>query len=329
MLTRNKRKFETAYEENEAGEKKIQEGKVIILSTLDFFNGTVANNSQAVSVVDIRTTDEFEQGHLINSESFPLSSFRKKQNVQLHYASHDYPESLYVICSELDKHSIEEVYQSLVKLHGWGHCKFLSSFSEFVELVPFLIESGPVVMNRQTYIQFPSMIKEWGLFLGSFSVAKDSQVLSCLQIDVIINVARECKHEFELIVSSLSSTSSSKERKKKTKDFYHCQKDIVLVKANNRVIDYHKFFCSDSIDEHGIEEMWKQVATLIKECHQGKKRVLVHCAKGKSRSASAIIYYLMKEENIPFHKAHDYVKKCRPEISVDNFSFRLLNCPSK
>eukprot|EP00029_Vermamoeba_vermiformis_P001077 TRINITY_DN11246_c0_g1_i1.p1 TRINITY_DN11246_c0_g1~~TRINITY_DN11246_c0_g1_i1.p1 ORF type:complete len:172 (-),score=10.77 TRINITY_DN11246_c0_g1_i1:17-532(-) len=45
--------------------------------------------------------------------------------------------------------------------------------------------------------------------------------------------------------------------------------------------------------------------------------VLVHCARGKSRSASVVIAYLMKKYNITFAEAKHRVRSARPIIDVN------------
>jgi protein-tyrosine phosphatase len=44
-------------------------------------------------------------------------------------------------------------------------------------------------------------------------------------------------------------------------------------------------------------------------------KVLVHCAQGRSRSASMVIAYLMKQQHMSFHQALSQVKEARPIIS--------------
>jgi len=42
--------------------------------------------------------------------------------------------------------------------------------------------------------------------------------------------------------------------------------------------------------------------------------ILVHCARGHSRSATFVIAYLMRKFNVSFDAAYRYVQECRPSI---------------
>ena len=52
-----------------------------------------------------------------------------------------------------------------------------------------------------------------------------------------------------------------------------------------------------------------------------QNRVLVHCGFGVSRSASLVIMFLMKQWNVSYDEAYDYVKACR-EIIEPNEGFK-------
>lgn len=52
-----------------------------------------------------------------------------------------------------------------------------------------------------------------------------------------------------------------------------------------------------------------------------KTNLLVHCQMGRSRSASAIIAYIMWQRRIPFHEALFYVKK-RHSCTAPNIGYR-------
>lgn len=52
-----------------------------------------------------------------------------------------------------------------------------------------------------------------------------------------------------------------------------------------------------------------------------KRNILIHCAAGVSRSASFMIAFIMKDQNLPFHKALEKVKSRRKWINP-NSGFR-------
>jgi rhodanese-related sulfurtransferase len=329
MLTRTKRKLQIQTNEVVVKLRKTSDPleNVPICSPLEFFNGVVANSwNEASTVIDLRPSKEFENSHVIHSISIPLSTILKnpgKIEVNCEY--------IFFISSRPDSDSgrITKFFRSIVDhtVPRTPRAFVLSSFDSFCELFPDLLVTANVIRNHDwssalmdsTNACFPSMIQEWGLFLGSFSMAQDVNLLSLLQINVIINVARECKHDSE----------SGHGDKKKKKEFYSFQQNISLLFEANQtshplVIDYHKFHCVDSPDEKRMTDMWKQTCLLLEDCRKTKKRVLVHCALGRSRSASAILFYLMEQcQLLPYQSAFRYLKDCRPEVNVDNFSLQL------
>jgi rhodanese-related sulfurtransferase len=335
MLTRTKRKLQIQTNQVVKLLKTSEPlDNVSICSPLEFFNGVMANSwNESSAVIDLRPSKEFENSHVVHSISIPLSTIPTKPS-QINVGSKllqavPYSQYIYFISSqpECDSVRINKLYRSILDqgAHNKPRAFLLSSFDSFCELFPDLlvIPGMPSYHDLPSSLDstnacFPSMIQEWGLFLGSFSMAQDVTLLSLLQIDVIINVARECKHDFE-----------SGDTKKK-KEFYSVQQNIPLSFETNQstshqlMIDYHKFHCVDSPDEKRMTEMWKQTCLLIEDCRKSKKRVLVHCALGRSRSASAILFYLMQQcRLLPYQKAFRYLKDCRPEVNVDNFSLQL------
>lgn len=48
------------------------------------------------------------------------------------------------------------------------------------------------------------------------------------------------------------------------------------------------------------------------------KKILVHCYAGASRSASVILYYLMKKNNISFEEAYDFIMTKRSIVNISN-----------
>jgi protein-tyrosine phosphatase len=58
------------------------------------------------------------------------------------------------------------------------------------------------------------------------------------------------------------------------------------------------------------------------------KNILVHCYMGSSRSASLVIYYLMRQHGMPYQEAQEFVKNKRPVVNLNtNFARELQNLP--
>lgn len=57
------------------------------------------------------------------------------------------------------------------------------------------------------------------------------------------------------------------------------------------------------------------IHNIINECIDKKEPILVHCQAGMSRSAAAIITWLMFHKNMTYDEAFKYVKERRPVVS--------------
>jgi protein-tyrosine phosphatase len=90
----------------------------------------------------------------------------------------------------------------------------------------------------------------------------------------------------------------------------------ILDQYDENSIDYHHFTLPDlpSADIKSILEPCMKIIT------ESKSPTLVHCTAGQSRSATVVIYYLMKSRNISYSDSLDLVKKYRP-IAEPNYGF--------
>lgn len=69
---------------------------------------------------------------------------------------------------------------------------------------------------------------------------------------------------------------------------------------------YKKLEIQDTLDQN-LKGYFEEVFDFIEKA----EKILVHCSQGKSRSASFVIYYLMKKWGIGYDEAFLYVKKRR------------------
>lgn len=73
----------------------------------------------------------------------------------------------------------------------------------------------------------------------------------------------------------------------------------------------------------------KEIIAYSKEIYEiilnnENKNILIHCNEGKSRSVSAVIYYLCKKYSYSFEEVYDYVKTINNDIKITNaFSYEL------
>ena len=82
-------------------------------------------------------------------------------------------------------------------------------------------------------------------------------------------------------------------------------------------ITYKRLELRDEPDQPIIERL-EEAYQFIKE--NKDKNIFVHCVFGKSRSASVVIFYVMKEKKLNFQEAKDFVKNIR-NIVDPNFGF--------
>ena len=110
------------------------------------------------------------------------------------------------------------------------------------------------------------------LFLGDFRAADDIGILRKNNISNIINCAFNLPNKFP--------------------------KEITYINLN----------LMDETKQPLIKSM-EDAYKFIKD--NKDKKILVHCVYGKSRSASVIIFYLIKEKKMSFQEAKEFVRKIR------------------
>ena len=73
-------------------------------------------------------------------------------------------------------------------------------------------------------------------------------------------------------------------------------------------ITYKRLDLRDEVDQPIIQKM-EEAYEFIKE--NKDKNIFIHCVFGKSRSASVVIFYVMKEKKLNFNDAKNFVKNIR------------------
>jgi len=73
-----------------------------------------------------------------------------------------------------------------------------------------------------------------------------------------------------------------------------------------------------------FEEAFKFMDLALLDSNITKKKVFVHCMRGRSRSATVIIAYLMSRKNMNLREAYLIVKEKRPAIGPHYFMKRQL-----
>lgn len=115
------------------------------------------------------------------------------------------------------------------------------------------------------------------LYLADFQIASSKQILDEKKVTHILNVASEIKTFFP-----------------KDYKYLHLQLDDV---------------CDQNISEHFLNAM-----KFLDDAMNSNGTILIHCAKGISRSAAFTIMYVMYKKKISYESAYEYVLSCRPII---------------
>jgi len=93
--------------------------------------------------------------------------------------------------------------------------------------------------------------------------------------------------------------------------------------ANSSITDYQ--LCRNDTDASDITPYLNDAVDFIQEGRSLGHSVLVHCQQGVSRSASLVIAYLIKYENMPLAKAYAALRKERKQVKPkSNFLSQLI-----
>lgn len=74
--------------------------------------------------------------------------------------------------------------------------------------------------------------------------------------------------------------------------------------------------------DHRMENAFQDACAFIEG--NPDARVFVHCFKGVSRSASVVIYYLMRTQHLSFQEALNAVKEKRPSVNPHIYFWAML-----
>lgn len=139
----------------------------------------------------------------------------------------------------------------------------------------------------QNLLKHPNHIIDH-IYLGSGIHAMNSDILEQFDIKSILNVTEELPQYFD------------------DEDY-----------------DYRQLSVRDTRDAF-LMNHYEEAFTFFEECEAKDKKVLVHCYMGSSRSASTIIYYMIRKYNYSFDDAFQYLKERRPHVNLNtNFESEL------
>lgn len=134
------------------------------------------------------------------------------------------------------------------------------------------------------------------LYLGSAFNAASYTTLKNNNIKIIINVSKELskyyKNEFEYVQYPI----------------YDNNKDKILEHLDNA----YQFILERQQELHNFDKS----KISVNDNDKWKGNILIHCYMGASRSASIVIYYLIKKQKLNFDDALDYIKNKRSHVNL-------------
>eukprot|EP01112_Ceratiomyxa_fruticulosa_P015049 TRINITY_DN437_c0_g2_i1.p1 TRINITY_DN437_c0_g2~~TRINITY_DN437_c0_g2_i1.p1 ORF type:complete len:208 (-),score=29.94 TRINITY_DN437_c0_g2_i1:122-745(-) len=140
-------------------------------------------------------------------------------------------------------------------------------------------EDDPKFKSSAEFYGKPTEILPF-LFLGSQFNANDQKTIESLGITYILNVALEVEG-FPLWFKGGYKKLIIKDK---------------MSTGNNQYPEFEKAFA------------------IFDECEKTSSKCLIHCARGRSRSAAVVIAYLMNRKSMSLKEAYEYVKELRPLI---------------
>lgn len=150
----------------------------------------------------------------------------------------------------------------------------------------FIRSASIISMKLDFTFNFPNDIWDNRLFLGNYNQASQFIICQSLKLTHVVNVTAECVNAHE----------------EKGIKYLH------IIILDETEVNLLKFF----------KEAFEFIDKALNESKDNK--ILIHCALGKSRSASITVMFLMKKFGWPFEKALEYVKMKR-RIVDPNYGF--------
>ncbi|KAI8085843.1 uncharacterized protein B0P05DRAFT_635802 [Gilbertella persicaria] len=91
-----------------------------------------------------------------------------------------------------------------------------------------------------------------------------------------------------------------------------CDDDVPGLKQD---FQYQKIAARDTVEMQNVEDTLRKAVNVIDDSKKNHEPIYVHCKAGKSRSAAAILAYLVLIEHWTLKKAYRHIVKMRPNIS--------------
>lgn len=240
----------------------------------------------AFALVDVRPTDAFVRGHILQAVNLSpdgldgfVRTLRAGDQVVLYG---EYGES-----GPVDGAWPMELGRALLR-RGVEVFTLDGGYSAFAARYPFACTAATAADSKTYFSEgqaFPTEVVEGFLYLGDRHQAADGQVLAALGMTHVINATHDVPELFP------------------------------------ETLNYLRIPLEDTDDEALYPHLAGAVAHLERLAQTPGARVLVHCRLGLSRSAAVVLAYLMASRRMSFDDALIYLRAHRPWVSP-NRSFR-------
>lgn len=280
-------------------EKYEEEGFMNVIELYNHMNdGTLSpccTDPSYLLLLDARDAETHAQHHIATAKMANLLS--EMQWSQTWPALHDY--SLIVIYDEngLTQSLTESTLsQTTELLKGEGLTPFIlrEGYQKFRKVFPFLCCSSDgekatddTDSDERNILKYPSIVLPDQLYLGTGVQAGTENIIQSLGITHIINISTEHPNLFEDNITYLT---------------------LSLMDDTSTDIQSH----------------FLKVAEFIEDALTADGRVLVHCSLGASRSATAVLAYLMMAHKWTLADAFNFLKRRRPIVAPNRGFLKQL-----
>jgi|AntRauTorckE6833_2_1112554.scaffolds.fasta_scaffold13529_2 protein-tyrosine phosphatase len=196
----------------------------------------------------------------------------------------------------------DKVYDYVTYYYPWNTCEeensedsddYIDDFNKFLTVEKYTDEknSKRIFNGIGFYNQYKIFFSEPthiidNIYLGSAFNAASKDVLKNLGINVIINMTKEISQYHK-------------------EDFKYLQYDLY---------DDNKGSIKKYL-EQVYEEILNNQEKDVKEEDKFKNNIFIHCYMGASRSASVVVYYLMRNKNYTFDQSVEFLKSKRDSVN--------------
>lgn len=179
-------------------------------------------------------------------------------------------------------------------------------------LTPVLPPSANVVVQQlpEAYLQHLSCVIP-GVYIGDIEAAVSADMLSAAGITHLVDLSNSFVDENTELAKSRPSKNVNYEVSQ-TEGGWIVELPMLTSKLIVRV---------DDVDGAPLAEHFDSINKYMIAAIGGGGSVLVHCFRGKSRSATAVVQFLMQVEKMNLKEAMSRTRKARPCIDI-NVTFR-------